>query len=96
MKRYDLEAEDRMGGWASRDVMNERAEGDWIYYADHRKVVTDLTSRALEAGQKTQQANARIAELEAAIDKLDQCKGRYHTEAKYKALIEVRNKTLHK
>lgn len=39
---------------------------------------------------------ARIAELEAAIDKLDQCKGRYHAEANYKALIEVRNKSLHK
>lgn len=39
---------------------------------------------------------ARIAELEAAIDKLIQCKGRYHTEANFKALIEVHNKTLHK
>ena len=38
----------------------------------------------------------RIAELEAAIDKLAQCKGRFHTEANFKALIEVRNKSLHK
>lgn len=36
--------------------------------------------------------DARIAELEAAIDKLAQCKGRSRTEANYKALIEVRNK----
>lgn len=38
----------------------------------------------------------RIAELEAAIDKLAQCKGRFHPEANFKALIEVRNKSLHK
>ena len=42
------------------------------------------------------EAQARIAELEAAIDKLAQCKGRFHTEVNYKALIEVRNKILHK
>lgn len=34
----------------------------------------------------------RIAELEGAIDKLAQCKGRYHTEANFKALIAVREK----
>lgn len=38
----------------------------------------------------------RIAELEAAIDKLAAGKGRYHTEANYLALVEVRNKSLHK
>lgn len=38
----------------------------------------------------------RIAELEAAIDKLAAGKGRYHTEANYMALIAVRNKNLHK
>lgn len=36
--------------------------------------------------------NARIAELEGAIDKLAECKGRFHTEASFKALIEVRGK----
>lgn len=41
-------------------------------------------------------AHCRSAELEAAIDKLAQCKGRFHTEANFKALMEVRNKSLHK
>ena len=35
---------------------------------------------------------ARIAELEGAIDKLAACKGRFHTEANFKALIDVRGK----
>ena len=47
-------------------------------------------------GHEVEECRARIAELEAAIDKLAQCKGRYHTEANFKALIEVRNKSLHK
>lgn len=34
----------------------------------------------------------RIAELEGAIDKLAACKGRFHTEANFKALIAVREK----
>ena len=42
------------------------------------------------------EAAARIAELESAIDKLAQCKGRFHTEANFKALIAVREKNLHK
>lgn len=46
--------------------------------------------------QEIAQRDARITELEAAFDKLAQCKGRYHTEANFKVLIEVRNKTLHK
>ena len=54
------------------------------------RVCRQLTQNMLD------EANARIAELEAAIDKLAQCKGRFHTEANYKALIEVRNKSLHK
>lgn len=37
------------------------------------------------------QRDARIAELEAAIDNLAKCKGRFHTESNFKALIEVRN-----
>ena len=36
--------------------------------------------------------DARIAELEGAIDKLAACKGRFHTEANFKALINVRGK----
>ena len=40
--------------------------------------------------------DVRIAELEAAIDKLAQCKGRFHTEANFKALVAVREKNLHK
>ena len=34
----------------------------------------------------------RIAELEGAIDKLAACKGRFHTEANFKALMQVREK----
>ena len=61
--------------------------------------VVMLTAGAMAGGQLRQaveQRDARIAELEAAIDKLAQCKGRFHTEANFKALIEVRNKSLHK
>lgn len=36
--------------------------------------------------------DARIAELEGAIDKLAACKGRFHTEANFKALMQVRDK----
>lgn len=35
---------------------------------------------------------ARIADLEGAIDKLAACKGRFHSEANFKALIDVRGK----
>lgn len=45
---------------------------------------------------EVEECRDRIAELEAAIDKLAQCKGRFHTEANFKALTEVRNKNLHK
>lgn len=51
---------------------------------------------AEEALSAIAQRDARIAELEAAIDKLAAGKGRYHTEANYLALIAVRNKSLHK
>lgn len=57
----------------------------WFHQAVSQLAQDDLTK-----------AKARIAELEAAIDKLAQCKGRYHTEANFKALIAVRNKSLHK
>jgi len=57
----------------------------------------EIISEGIRTLERTLDARAvRIAELEAAIDKLAQCKGRYHTEANFKALIEVRNKSLHK
>lgn len=37
--RYDLESEDCMGGWASRDVMNERENGDWVRYEDVKAAI---------------------------------------------------------
>lgn len=56
--------------------------GEWV---DAEEALSALAKR-----------DARIAELEGAIDKLAQCKGRYHTEANFKALIAVREKNLHK
>lgn len=53
VKRYDLEAEDCMGGWASRDVMNEREHGDWVLYEDAAARIAEL--------------EAAIAELKAEI-----------------------------
>lgn len=106
MKRYDLEAEDCMGGWASRDVMNERAEGDWVRYEDAAARIAELeadledwrfTNKVDEMERELTRRDARIAELEAAIDKLaHKGGGSYINVADYKALIEVRNKSLHK
>lgn len=67
-------------------------------------IATNMASATLEKAFVEQSAqrkslaqrDARIAELEAAIDNLAKCKGRFHTEANFKALIEVRNKNLHK
>jgi hypothetical protein len=46
--------------------------------------------RAQEAVERVAKAEARVAELSAAIDKLAACKGRYHTEANFKELLAVR------
>ena len=59
--------------------------------------VVMLTAGAMAGGQLRQaveQRDTRIAELEAAIDKLESTS--FCTEANFKALIEVRNKSLHK
>lgn len=47
---------------------------------------------ALNVARWFEKAEARRLELESAIDKLAECKGRYHTEANFKALMAVRNK----
>jgi hypothetical protein len=81
----------------------EAEAADWMRCARDNQEMLNTIGRQL-GGQIPEQLVSevardcmdRIAELEAAIDKLAQCKGRYHTEANYKALIEVRNKTLHK
>lgn len=65
--------------------MEPNEEGEYVLAVSYEGLQRQLTER-----------DARIMELEAAIDKLAQCKGRYHTEANFKALIEVRNKSLHK
>lgn len=58
--------------------------------------IAELESQLVAFARQKILDGRRIAELEAAIDKLAQCKGRFHTEASFKALIEVRNKSLHK
>lgn len=81
----------------------EEPDGDWVLYEDHTARVAQMDANHAQlllhyhAAAEIHSAHSqRIAELEATIDKLAQCKGRYHTEANFKALIEVRNKSLHK
>lgn len=42
IKRFDLENEERLGGWSSENVMNERNGGDWVRYEDHAAEVARL------------------------------------------------------
>lgn len=101
--RYDIETRDCMGGWGSITEMVEREQGDYVEYEDHAARVAQVEANHAQlllhyhAAAEIHSADGqRIAELEAAIDKLAQCKGRFHTEANFKALIAVREKNLHK
>lgn len=81
----------------------ESEVADWIKCARDNQEMLNTIGRQLGGripeqlvSEIARERMDRIAELEAAIDKLAQCKGRFHTEANFKALIEVRNKSLHK
>lgn len=50
----------------------------------------DVPLGRVDQSKELAAARARIAQLEAAIDKLAACKGRYHTEANFKELLAVR------
>lgn len=68
----------------------------FVKESEASKRIAELESQVVAFARQKILDGRRIAELEAAIDKLAQCKGRFHTEANFKALIEVRNKSLHK
>lgn len=88
------------------DKIAEHPEGCLVIFSDAQTEIARLAALLREGGGiaresiaearilngEIAQRDARIAELEAAIDKLAQCKGRFHTEANFKALMAVRNK----
>jgi hypothetical protein len=79
----------------------EAEVADWMKCARDNQEMLNTIGRQLGGripeqlvSEVARQCVNRIAELEAAIDKLAACKGRFHTEASFKALIAVRGKVL--
>jgi hypothetical protein len=85
-----------LGADMPRELLVDVARQRMARIAGASAAADELRDMVTAGAEMTAQLLARITELEAAIDKLAQCKGRYHTEANYKALIEVCNKSLHK
>lgn len=52
IKRFDLENEERLGGWSSENVMNERNGGDWVRYEDHAAEIARLQAALAEREAK--------------------------------------------
>ena len=80
----------------NRYYVYRTGEAGDTFDADYELDALGLWCKFDEAAYVIAQRDARIAELEAAIDKLAQCKGRFHTETNFNALIEVADKSLHK
>ena len=80
----------------NRFYVYRTGEAGDTFDADYEPAALGIWCKFDEAAYVIAQRDTRIAELEAAIDKLAQCKGRFHTEANFKALIAVREKNLHK
>lgn len=80
----------------NRFYVYRTGEAGDTFDADYEPDALGIWCKFDEAAYVLARRDARIAELEAAIDKLTQCKGRFHTEANFKALIAVREKNLHK
>lgn len=91
MKRYDVYSADD-----ARPDIEEDPKGQWVDAEEALERIAHLEAEVVKFARAFIERGRRNIELEAAIDKLAQCKGRFHTEANFKALIEVRNKSLHK
>lgn len=83
----------------ARIVELEAEAADWMKCARANQDMLSTIGRQLGGripeqlvSEVARERMARIAALEGAIDKLATCKGRFHTEANFKALMQVRDK----